>query len=283
MRKWKQALVLIAALVFSSAGTAQAAEPQVPIDASFYFEGTTEFLVVETVSTYSASSGTFVRGPTTQVDSGNTTSELWIDTELVGAQPAPTGGWTLTGKITAVRGTEAGARVGEPLTASLLLAPFGIGVTEMGNIRSAGLTESEVTTLISDGNPGEWSLDMGDLVAEGIRIETDDQNQSWLTSSLRYRFEMEALNSSDGISFSATEILGTSEIQGDVPAVEGTVILERTVFYSFNGESTGVEWVPQNSTTAVPAISLPGLILLGFGLVLLAGRRGSGLRPSTER
>jgi hypothetical protein len=270
MINFNQALVLMVGLLFASASHAQTGEPQYPADASFHFVGTTEFVVIETVRVYSETSGNFLPGLSPVVEEGTVTSELWVDTVLVDAQPSAPGESTATGVITTVRGTPAADQVGEPLTESLLLAPYGIGVTDNGPIRTAGVTESNVQITISNDNLDEWSGGTGDLYAEGLRLETDNQNLTWVTSGFFYNFDIEAQSNGDGTNtFVAQEVFFTTEIQGEVPAVEGTIFLERRVASTFNGTLQ----VPQGSISAVPTIPVYGLILIGFGLILIASRR----------
>jgi hypothetical protein len=231
-----QALVLIAALLFSSASHAQSVEPTYPADASFHYVGTTEYWITETVSVYSESSGTFVSGPSTVVEEGIIAAELWVDTVLVAPQAGES---TTTGQITVIRGTPAGRQVGDPLTAASLLAPFGIGVTDDGIVKTVGITDTEVTVDVSADDSDDWSISAGELNAEGVIVETDDQNQTWVTSDLDYNFEITA--QPGGSIFVAQEELSTKEMQGDVPPVEGTVVIERTVFSMFNGSPSSNE------------------------------------------
>jgi hypothetical protein len=228
----------------------------------------TEFLVLETPRVYSESEGTFLGGQTTVIDGGIIDSELWVGSWFDGVQHVSGAGqeeWTATGKITSIRGTQAGIRVGDPLTPSVLLAPFGIGVFDNGPVRTLGIFESDAEIQVIKDMMGEWVNGLGNLRAEGIEFETIPQGATFATSGLFYEFEIEAAFHSDGTnSVRAQELLEIKEIQGPVPPTDGTVFLETRVVSVFDGII--VEKVIHSTSIPEPGtLALFGLGLLGLG------------------
>lgn len=264
-------LGVLSALAFTPPALAGPVVPDGPIDAWFHFVGMTEFAVFETPRVYSESEGTFVSGPTMAVEGGIIASELWIGAWFDAVQHVPGVGqdeWTATGKLTSISGTQAGARLGEPLTASLILAPFGIGVFDDGTVRTAGIFQSNAEITVIKDMMGEWAVGIGELAAEGIKIETLPDGALLATLGLLYQFEIEAELHSDGTNMvRARELLQTNEVQGSVPPTDGTVLLETRVVSVFEGSL--VETVIHPTSIAEPGM----LALFGLGLVGLAAAR----------
>ncbi len=217
------------------------------------------------------------------VESETAASELWIEALFVDAQhvpPAAPNEFTATGKITLIKGTQAGIRLGSPLTASVLLAPFGIGVVDNGSTKTAGVTESEAQINFNNYNLGKWTSGIGKLSPEGIKLETDEtQNATYITFSRLYNFEINADSISDGTNtVMAQEVFNTREMQGAISPVDGTVFLERTVLSSFRESLVEYGRIPNEPIVQIPTISLYGLVLTIIGLILVARYRLSSAR-----
>lgn len=249
-------LCALSALLFTSPASAIPTAPSGPIDAWFHFSGIREFVVFETRYEYSAAEEQFVGGETIAVDGGISSADLWITAWFDDFQH-DTGGnsdeWTATGKIVSIGGTPAGARLSDPLTAAVLLAPFELSVFQ-----------SSAQIIYTVDMDGKWATGVGEVQAEAITLEDDPEGNTFVTSGLLYEFSIEGAFHSDGTNtVTAREIYEPSEIQGPLPLIDGQVLLRTRVASVFQGSL--VEKVihptsiPEPATLAIFGIGLAGL------------------------
>jgi hypothetical protein len=249
-------LLALAAMLVSAAASANDG----PANASFHLNGTYEMVVIETRWVYSAAEGSFIGGESVLVDSGTGSSDLLVGARLDNFQYQLVDGkreWTAVGEILSISGTSAGARLSDPLTATVLTSPYDISQYE-SNMQVVYLADSKT-----------WKNGSGEFRAEGITLDTTPEGETFLIGGLNYNFEIAGeIRDDDTNTAVIKEALELTEMLGPIPPADGQVFLKTRIVYVFNGslvEST------ITSPKAVPTLHPWAQAILLLLLAVLGG------------